>query len=54
MTSPSPTIHIVDDDAPFRTAIRRVLYSLYLRQPNNFTNPYAQRIARTRARYTFS
>ena len=25
MTSPSPTIHIVDDDAPFRTAIRRVL-----------------------------
>jgi FixJ family two-component response regulator len=25
MTSASPTIHIVDDDAPFRTAIRRVL-----------------------------
>ena len=25
MTSAPPTIHIVDDDAPFRTAIRRVL-----------------------------
>jgi FixJ family two-component response regulator len=25
MTSASPTVHIVDDDAPFRTAVRRVL-----------------------------
>ena len=25
MTSVPPTVHIVDDDAPFRTAIRRVL-----------------------------
>ena len=25
MTAAPPTVHIVDDDAPFRTAIRRVL-----------------------------
>jgi hypothetical protein len=36
------------------TAIRRVLYSLHLRNPCQFKDPYAQRIARTRARYTFS
>jgi len=25
MAAPAPTVHIVDDDAPFRTAVRRVL-----------------------------
>jgi len=34
--------------------IRRVLYSLSLRAPGQYKNPYSQRITRTRARYTFS
>ena len=36
------------------TEIRRVLYSLFLRNPSVYKNPYDQRITRTRARYTFS
>lgn len=36
------------------TEILRVLYSLHLRDPDNFDDPYASRIRRTRARYTFS
>jgi hypothetical protein len=34
--------------------IKRVLYSLSLRAPEAYENPYTQRIRRTRARYTFS
>ena len=36
------------------TEIRRVLYSLSLRNPSVYPNPYDRRITRTRARYTFS
>lgn len=32
----------------------RVMYSLHLRDPNEYDDPYASRIRRTRARYTFS
>jgi len=31
--------------------IKRVLYSLHLRDPEAYNNPYASRIRRTRARY---
>jgi len=34
--------------------ILRVLYSLYCRDPKTFKDPYAGKITRTRARYTFS
>ena len=34
--------------------IQRILYSLSLRNPSQYKNPYSQRITRTRARYTFS
>lgn len=34
--------------------ILRVLYSLHLRDPSTYDDPYASRIRRTRARYTFS
>ena len=34
--------------------ILRVLYSLHLRDSGTYDDPYASRIRRTRARYTFS
>ncbi|HEV2210845.1 MAG TPA: hypothetical protein VG167_18890 [Verrucomicrobiae bacterium] len=34
--------------------LRRVLYSLHLRQPEQYDDPYAARIRRVRARYIFS
>jgi hypothetical protein len=34
--------------------IRRVLYSLHLRNPDTYDDPYASRVRRVRARYTFS
>jgi hypothetical protein len=34
--------------------ILRVMYSMHLRDPNTYDDPYASRIRRTRARYTFS
>lgn len=34
--------------------IRRVLFSLHLRDSDVYDDPYASRIRRTRARYTFS
>jgi hypothetical protein len=34
--------------------IKRVLYSLFLLQPNIYDDPYASRIRRTRTRYTYS
>lgn len=34
--------------------ILRVLYSMHLRDPDTYDDPYASRIRRTRARYTFS
>ncbi len=33
--------------------IRRVLYSLFLRDPTLYTNPYSNRVTRTRPRYVF-
>ena len=39
--------------APPSVEIRRVLYSLHLRD-SNFKDPYASRIRRTRSRYVFS
>lgn len=46
-------------NARTETEIKRVLYSLFRRacgtdQADNWPNPYAERIRRTRARYTFS
>lgn len=32
--------------------LRRVLYSLFLRDPDTYSNPYAGRVRRTRALYT--
>ncbi len=32
---------------------RRIRYSLHLRDPDNYPDPYANRVRRTRARYTF-
>lgn len=34
--------------------IRRVLYSLFVRNPKDYDDPYASRIRRTLPRYTFS
>lgn len=34
--------------------IRRVLYSLHIKDPDNYDDPYASMLKRTRARYTFS
>jgi hypothetical protein len=40
--------------APVSVEIRRVLYSLYKREPGTYDNPYASRIRKTRAHYTLS
>lgn len=37
---------------PVDREIRRVLYSLWKLDPENYDNPYASRIRRTRASYT--
>ncbi len=39
---------------PVSVEIRRVLYSLHLKDSDTFKNPYAQRVRRTRALYTLS
>jgi len=39
---------------PVDREIRRVLYALWKLDPEEYENPYAQRIRRTRARYTDS
>ena len=36
------------------TEIKRVLYSLFKRNPIDYSDPYASMIRRTRAHYTFS
>jgi 3-deoxy-D-arabino-heptulosonate 7-phosphate (DAHP) synthase class II len=40
--------------ARIETEIKRVLYSLFLRDGTTYANPYAQQIKRTRVRYTQS
>jgi len=40
--------------SPTAVEIRRILYSLFLRDSVTYANPYASRTRRTRARYTFS
>lgn len=42
------------DNSAVDVEIRRVLYSLHVRRPDEYDDPYASRIRRTRARYTFS
>ena len=39
---------------PVDVEIRRVLYSLHKKDPGTYADPYAQRIRRTRVRYTAS
>lgn len=44
----------VPGNSRVETEILRVMYSLHLRDPATYDDPYASRIRRTRARYTFS
>lgn len=37
-----------------QTEMLRVMYSMHLRDPDTYDDPYASKIRRTRARYTFS
>jgi hypothetical protein len=41
-------------NARIEVEIRRVMFSLHVRAPDEYDNPYASRIRRTRTRYTFS
>ncbi len=41
-------------NARIEVEIRRVQYSLHVKAPLEWDNPYANRIRRTRTRYTFS
>jgi hypothetical protein len=48
------TVKVFSGVGRTETEILRVLYSLHLRAPDQYDNPYANRIRRTRARYTYS
>lgn len=48
----SQTIKSFQNSGPVSVEIRRILYSLWRRDPSVYSNPYSQRIRRTRPNYT--
>jgi hypothetical protein len=46
------TMRSFQGSGPVDREIRRVLYALWKLDPDEYDNPYAERIRRTRARYT--